>query len=180
MKITTVLLATLCLLIAACNGPQNASEYSEYRASIDSCENAVIYPMAQALEMVDEPKFTGELNNYWGDDTDKLDFVHTYKAGVLVKSEFYYENGNVQEEYNFKCQSLHGNVKHFYENGTLAVKVPYSFGRKNGVGFAYDPDGSVLQTIVFEFDSIVDQSGKYERVEEAIEDLDSIDVHSGD
>lgn len=121
----------------------------------DSCKNAVKFPNAVLTEKTITSNFTGDLNNYWGEDTTKLDIKHTFKNGELVQSRFYYENGQVQEEYHFKCQSLHGLVKYFYENGNIAQIIPFRYGRRNGTGLIFDTLGKIRQKVIFENDSMI-------------------------
>lgn len=61
-------------------------------------------------------------------DTTKLDIKHTFKDGELLPTRFYHKNRKVQEEYTFKCQSLHGVIKYYYEDGSLAqTNTPYPY-----------------------------------------------------
>ena len=122
---------------------------------IDSCETAVKFPNAIMVEKQVNPNYTGDLNNYWGDDTTKLDIKHVFVNGKLTQSMFYFENGQVQEEFNFKCQSLHGEVKYYYSNGKIGKVIPHKYGRKEGVGLIYDTLGVIRQKVIFQNDSII-------------------------
>ena len=128
----------------------------------NSCSNAIKFPNAEMMEKTVKPGFTGDLNNYWGTDTKKLDFKHSFLDGKIIQSKFYYENGKVQEEYNYKCQSLHGSMKYFYENGQLLAIVSYEFGRREGNSFKYDSLGNVRQKVIFRNDKLIGEPISYD------------------
>lgn len=114
--------------------------------------------------MVDK-NYSGDLKNYYGSDTTKVDFIHHFHNGNLVSSEFYYDNGQIQEEYKYLCGSLHGEQKFYYKKGALAKVIPYRYGRTNGVGKLYDEKGTLRQEVVLVNGSIVtskdfDSNGK--------------------
>lgn len=109
-------------------------------------------------EKIVQPYFTGDLNNYYGTDTTKLDIKHTFDKGKLLQSKFYYENGVVQEEYNFKCQSLHGPVRYFHKNGTVGKVIPYRYGRREGEGYLNDSLGNIIEKVIFKNDSLLTQA----------------------
>ena len=150
------IILTLIILIAflGCGNSTLKNDNSEVQ-ELDSCKTAVKFPNAKITEQQVNDNYTGDLNNYWGDDTTKLDIKHTFVNGELIQSKFYYENGRVQEEYNFKCQSLHGEVKYFYENGKIGKVIPHLFGRRDGTGFIYDTLGIIRQKVIFKNDSII-------------------------
>lgn len=150
------IILTLIILIAflGCGNGILKNENSEVQ-ELDSCKTAVKFPNAKLIEQQVNDSYTGDINNYWGDDTTKLDIKHTFVNGELIQSKFYYENGRVQEEYNFKCQSLHGEVKYFYENGKIGEVIPYLFGRKDGTECIYDTLGIIRQKVIFKNDSII-------------------------
>jgi len=121
----------------------------------DSCNTAIVFPNAQMSERMVNSDYTGDLNNYMGEDTSRLDIKHTFKNGALIRSKFYYKNGQVYEEYNFKCQSLHGDVKTFYESGQIFKRIPFRYGRMEGVALVYDSLGTIRQKAYYKNDSIV-------------------------
>jgi hypothetical protein len=122
---------------------------------LDSCKSAVPFENARTAETMVAPGYTGVLNNYWGDDKSKLDFKHVFQNGKIIKSFFYYENGNVQEEYEYKCGSLHGIQKKYYEDGTLAQKLPYRYGRLEGLGEEFTEKGILKVQVLFKADSMI-------------------------
>ncbi|MBP7102116.1 MAG: hypothetical protein KBA86_02605 [Bacteroidales bacterium] len=161
----TILTYTFTILVAC--GSLNSINHSDNNNKIiDSCDIAKKFENATIAERMIDKNFTGELKNYWGDDTTKLDFKYVFKNGKLVKSYFYYENGNLQEEYSFICDALHGIQKWYYEDGTLAKIIPYSYGYRQGTGKLFDDKGQLRQQVHFNSDSIVgdiiyyDESGK--------------------
>lgn len=150
------------MLFVACNShpgkpanPGNADNPPKAAQDKDSCAIAQKYENAQVAESLVDKNYSGELNNYMGNDKTKLDFKHVYKNGKLVKSYFYYLNQKVQEEYSFLCGSLHGLQKWYYEDGALAKVVPYSYGYRNGVGQLYNKSGILVQTATFRNDSLI-------------------------
>lgn len=147
------------LLLGACNTSLDRNHpIGDQDTSLDSCEIALKYENAKVAESMVHKHFTGELKNYWGEDTTKLDFIHVFQDGKLVKTIFYYENQTVQEEYSFKCGALHGQQRWFYEDGKLAKTIPYSYGFRNGIGLVYDQAGTPTQKVTFRNDSIIDQT----------------------
>jgi antitoxin component YwqK of YwqJK toxin-antitoxin module len=129
----------------------------------DSCSSAIQAENAKVAEAMVSPDFSGELNNYWGDDTSKLDFQYIYKNGKLVKSYFYYENQQIQEEYSFLCGSFHGSQKWYHENGKLAKMIPYSYGYRQGTGSLYDENGHLVQKVSFRNDSVIGEIQNFDR-----------------
>jgi antitoxin component YwqK of YwqJK toxin-antitoxin module len=121
----------------------------------DSCAIAKKYENAQFAESLVQPDYTGELNNYFGNDKTKLDYKHVYKNGKLEKSTFYYENQQIQEEYSFACGAMHGLQKWYYEDGKLAKVIPYSYGYRNGVGELFDKSGQLIQRVTFQNDCMI-------------------------
>src|SRR5688500_16418304 len=107
----------------------------------DSCKNAIEFGNAKIAESLVNEDYSGMIRNYRGDDTSKLDFIHFFESGKILKSVFYFENGKIQEEYSFKCGALHGEQKYYYETGILAKIIPYRYGRSNGVGKLFDNKG---------------------------------------
>jgi antitoxin component YwqK of YwqJK toxin-antitoxin module len=132
---------------------------------LDSCSDALKYDNALAVQAMVGKDYTGVLKNYRGDDTSKLDFVHYFQNGKLVSSKFYYKSGQLQEEYTFLCEALHGLQKFYYENGTLAKVIPYRYGRTNGTGRLYDKKGILRQEVSLVNDAVIteknfDSTGK--------------------
>lgn len=156
-SILTLTLATF--ILAACTTNSNSnSPNGEAHEKPDSCEIALKFENALLAESMVEADYSGELNNYWGSDTSKLDFKHVFKKGQLAKSYFYYENQTVQEEYSFKCGALHGLQKWYFENGQLAKTIPYSYGYRNGIGRLYDISGQLVEKVTFKNDSLISES----------------------
>lgn len=143
----------ICILfLLACH-----SGGSGNKNGFDSCSVAVPFDKAKLAESLVAPDYSGELNNYWGDDQSKLDFKHIFKDGKVIKSIFYYENGNIQEEYEFKCGSLHGIQKEYYENGIAAKKISYRYGRMEGTGELFSEEGTLISKVIFKADSLISQ-----------------------
>jgi antitoxin component YwqK of YwqJK toxin-antitoxin module len=140
--------------LASCSGNEKPIVQEEPKA-FDSCTIALKFGNALHYEDMVKANYTGQLNNYRGDDTTKLDYTHFFEEGKLIRTLFYYEDGSIQEEYTFKCQSLHGIQKWFYPNGTLAKTIPYSYGHRSGTGLLYEKDGTVYQRVHFRNDSII-------------------------
>ena len=123
--------------------------------AIDSCGNAVLFENVATAEAMVEKSYSGDLKNYRGSDTTKLDFIHHFQNGKLMSSKFYYENGQLQEEYTFLCGALHGVQKFYTKKGTLAKVIPYRYGRTNGIGKLYDEKGTLRQEVTLINDSII-------------------------
>ncbi len=123
----------------------------------DSCSLAKKSEIADLTLTGKNSNFTETLNNYWGDDTTKLDFQHFFEHVELVKSISYYENGKVQEELFYKCGALNGVQNFYHKNGNLARIIPYSYGYRKGVGEEYDESGVLQQRVLFDADSFIKQ-----------------------
>ena len=148
-------IATFCcawLGIFVAGGCTSPSKVDVATPLSDSCANAVSFAPAVGLTM---PGYSGTLNNYFGDDSTKLDFQHVYEDGQVVMSRFYFENGQLQEECSYKCQALHGPRKLYFENGQLLQLIPFRYGRRIGVGEKYDSTGHLIQRVRFRNDSLV-------------------------
>lgn len=150
-----ILIITISILLVSCNDNAKTENRKFSVESMDSCENAIKFDNLLMTERMVQAGYTGDLNNYWGADTTKLDVKHVFEKGNLIKSYFYYENGNVQGEYEFKCKSLHGYVKIYYENGKLAQKVPYRYGRQEGTAYIYDSLGNIIREALFQNNKMV-------------------------
>ncbi|HOV11100.1 MAG TPA: hypothetical protein PLT47_10330 [Bacteroidales bacterium] len=162
LSLTLILIAILIIVVCS-NSLSNSNPNSNTFTTQDSCEIALKFENAKAAESLVDKNYSGELNNYWGNDKSKLDFKHVFKDGSLVKSYFYYENQNVQEEYSFRCGALHGQQKWYYDNGRLAKIIPYSYGYRTGTGLLYDNDGNIMQKVTFRNDSIVGKIQTFDR-----------------
>lgn len=141
-----------CLALASCGG-NGSNTSTANQPEIDSCEIAQRWEIAVEME-AGAKDFSGDLNNYMG-DTDKLDFVHTFENGKLLRSRFYHPNGRVIEEIPFECQSVHGRVMKYYPNGQLFRSLPYRYGRRHGLALQYDSTGHLVMRARFEHDSLV-------------------------
>lgn len=159
-----VTLAITTLFLVDCHSKSNGNVPSKVSATIiDSCDIALKFENAKVAELMVDKEYTGELNNYWGDDETKLDVKHIFKKGKLVKSYFYYKSQAIQEEYSFKCGALHGQQKWYFENGKVEKTISYSYGYRNGVGMLYDKDGYLTQKVDFQNDSIIGEIQKYDK-----------------
>lgn len=125
----------------------------------DSCTIALEFEGAHTAESMVAPGYTGVLRNFWGSDTTKLDFVHVFEKGKITESVFYYADGTKEEEYQYKCGALHGDQRFYYENGRLGRIIPYSYGYRQGTGKLFDEEGNLLETVIFNKDSVVSNSG---------------------
>lgn len=155
---------TILLTFFSCNSKGLDNAFLNLK-SIDSCGNAVSFENIAIAEAMVDKNYSGDLKNYYGSDTTKIDFIHHFRNGKLVSSEFYYDNGQIQEEYKYLCGSLHGEQKFYYKKGALAKVIPYRYGRTNGVGKLYDEKGTLRQEVVLVNGSIVtskdfDSNGK--------------------
>ncbi len=148
---TPISLILIALLLVSCTKSQPDAQVA---APLDSCAIALKFENALVTESGVAPGYTGELKNYWGDDTTKLDFKHTFTNGRLVRSLFYYENGNVEEAYAFECSAQHGTQKWYHENGQLAQTIHYSYGYRQGTAQRFDEQGKLIEEAIFEADTL--------------------------
>ena len=157
-----IFITIILFSLVAC-GQNTPKEELDNNKSHDSCETAIKFATALTTEQMVKSDYYGDLNNYWGDDTTKLDIKHTFESGQLLQSKFYYENGQVREEYNFKCQSLHGKVKYFHKNGKLGKVIPHRYGRKEGNGYIYDSLGVIRKKVLFNNDSLIGEPVMFDK-----------------
>ena len=57
----------------------------------------------------------------------------------------YYENGNVQAEFEIRDYEYNGKAKLFNEGGKLTTEIEYKNGKANGKATAYFPDGKIQE-----------------------------------
>lgn len=132
----------------------NTPDVEDLVPTFDSCAVAQKFYAAVALGYKPSD-FSGDVTNYWGEDTTKVDMIHHYESGQLLSSTFYYENGKMQRRHFFKCESLHGPQEFYHEDGYMTQVIPYRFGYRNGTGKLFDVNGNVVETVTFLNDSIV-------------------------
>ena len=164
MKNQILTTLTIATIIVACSNQDNQNSSGSVKSGIDSCEIALKYENAKTVESQVDNNYSGELNNYWGNDKTKLDIKHIFKNGKLVKSYFYYESQKIQEEYTFKCGALHGVQKWYYENGTLYKTIPYSYGYRNGTIKIYDEEGRLRGKVNFHNDTAVGKAESFDEL----------------
>ena len=140
----------------SCNSPKNnPGKPSVIEQTLDSCAIAKPFENISIVQSMVAPGYTAVLNNYWGKDSTKLDFQHYFEKGILLRSIFYYENGNIQEAYSYKCGALHGIQKYYYNTGKLFKTIPYRYGYREGIGKMYDENGTLRQQATFIADSLI-------------------------
>lgn len=142
------------LLLHACTANIKKNDAVKAEAILDSCKIAKPFEMARTVEASVAADYTGVLINYWGGDTNRLDFQHFFEHGKLVRSVFYFENGRVQEEYHYKCGALHGYHIVYYKNGKVKQSVPFSYGYLQGIGQLFDGKGNMIEELTFAHDSL--------------------------
>lgn len=142
----------MVIAILSCNSTSKKEPTN--KNDIDSCTIAIPHEEAKLVESGVAPGYSGVLTNYRG-ETTKLDFQHFFKDGKITKSVFYYENGKIEEEIEFKCGSAHGLQKHYYEDGSVESYIPYRYGRAEGMGQAFTEKGKLKMQVVFKADSMI-------------------------
>ncbi len=45
--------------------------------------------------------------------------------------------------------TIHGTMTELYENGDTMVTIPFKYGKKDGVAYAYNRDGSVFKKVTY-------------------------------
>jgi antitoxin component YwqK of YwqJK toxin-antitoxin module len=89
------------------------------------------------------------------DESSYSDNTHTSyvitvikKAGIYDKDngakKTFYDNGNVQNEYNLKDGKLQGVGKNYFEDGTLKIISTFSNGKRNGPAKEYEENGQLI------------------------------------
>lgn len=158
MRYKYLLLFALASSILGCkNKVASPTAMAEDDTKNDSCALAKPFENITLAQNKVQPGYTGELNNYFGEDKSKIDFKHVFQDGKIVKSYFYFENQQVQEEYNYLCGALHGAQKFYDDKGVCRKIVHYRFGYLNGPGEIFDSTGRLVQSVFFVNDSMVGQ-----------------------
>lgn len=143
----------IAVFLAACKSDSSDNSYTVDTKQFDSCSIAKKFDMP----LMEFPNYHGDLINYWDADSNTIDYIYTYDNGKLIESRFYYPNGQIQEHYHFRCESMHGTQSWYYPNGQLAKSIPMSYGYRNGTGVIYDSTGVQISTVLFQNDSIISQ-----------------------
>lgn len=92
-------------------------------------------------------------------------YVSVFPQEGLVK--FYYPNGNVEAEINFKEKVREGEAKFFYENGNVKEERIYLNGRVEGLVKIYSDSGKLKEVFVIENGrregptNLFDENGNY-------------------
>lgn len=69
--------------------------------------------------------------------------------------KYYYDNGNVKEELNYKDGKLDGIARYYFESGALQEERHYKNGLKNGNTERYSEKGALWATITYKDDKPV-------------------------
>lgn len=104
---------------------------------------------------IGELKFVeGENKPFSGKSLTKRDdgsvrMIRTYEGGDDHGERICFdEKGNISSRMNWVEGVLQGNVQQF-RNGKLYMEGPYRNGKQNGKFVKYNPDGSVLEELLF-------------------------------
>ena len=85
-------------------------------------------------------KYAKWIFNY---ENGQLQEERNYKKGSKDKQTFYYQNGQIQEEGNYKRGSKDGKQTSYYENGEIKEEQKYKKGNKDGKWTYYNENGSI-------------------------------------
>lgn len=101
----------------------------------------------------------GKMIGYWETYNPKKGFL--LSKGSLNEEEkkegqwtWYYENGNIQEEGNFKNGKLDGIQKFYFDNGQLKYSVEYKDGKADGEYKLYNKNGALIEHKFFKEDKL--------------------------
>jgi TPR repeat protein len=79
----------------------------------------------------------------WYYDDGKINGENNYKKGVLDGNwKTYYEDGKIWQEGTYKNGNYDGNLKGYYKNGVLRVDCTYSDGKLWNISIYNKPDGT--------------------------------------
>ena len=71
------------------------------------------------------------------------------KNPITGTLKYYYKNGKLQSEGNFKDGKLEGLFKVYYENGNLAAEANFKDGKFEGLAKVYYENGNLKSEIFF-------------------------------
>jgi len=100
-------------------------------------------------------KFDGVFTKYF--HTGELREESIYRDGEGISYKSYWSNGQISESWLLKDRKLHGNLKSFYENGTIELEGKLSFG--SGTLKEYDENGQYIGKWFLK-DSIMSNNGE--------------------
>lgn len=144
------LLATTAFIFISCN--QNSPESTEKT----DCENAIVDKKIVLLSNYNsafyDKNYTGTVVNYYSGDTTKIKDIVYYRNGKIFKYETFYENGHLKMHKPIKCNSIHGLMILYSDSLNSRMEIEYKYGRMDGVGKSYYPDGKINKLIHFKND----------------------------
>jgi antitoxin component YwqK of YwqJK toxin-antitoxin module len=95
-------------------------------------------------------KYTGDESISFSYPSGKKAFEEHHKKGALTGSrKYYFQNGNLSQEYTFDSGDFHGAFASYYENGKVRMKGQYKWDELDGVLEYYNEDGTLQKTINF-------------------------------
>ena len=98
--------------------------------------------------------FSGVVPHFAKGDSSKLISKEVYKDGEIAKSLFYFSHGELEREIPYDGGEIHGTVTWYYPNGVKAKTIPYTRGKKLGIGRLYDMLGNLEEEIIFKNDTV--------------------------
>jgi len=126
-----------------------AREYHSVFQRMLTVEGSAHSGPAIALVMPVQPsdnEVTREVRESW--DSGEPRVINFYRGRgdgrELVRVETYYEDGQIQEQVNYKNGARQGAYQEWYESGRVRVEATYQDGVKQGRYTVYREEGSVL------------------------------------
>lgn len=140
---------------------KNGKEAGETRAYGKDNELLIVNNKKEGKFLIKEFYYEGNLvEKLSRDDVNFLDSFFLNRTGAVLMGpyELYYKNGKIKEKGSFSIAKLsipdyiiktsrkNGEIKRYYENGSLKEIILFKDGLRNGNSNYYDEDGNLLKT----------------------------------
>lgn len=142
MKKLSLLLATLMLLsFTACSSPS----FGGKKVKKEYFTNGQI---RTEFIMDDDTEKNGLLKiyGYEGELTSTVPIKNSVKDGI----ETWYDSHKREiRRVPYVSGRIHGTMVELYPNGETMVTIPFQYGTKQGIAYAYNKDGSVYKKVTY-------------------------------
>lgn len=117
--------------------------------------------------LLDKRPFTGCAKTTMHGETEKSNeyFISYFKDGYPTKQIYYFNNGNLSREFNFKNGKSDGRHVMYYEDGSKYIEEFYEKGKTIGAQKRWHANGKIWRTAYYSngirvFDKMYDKDGK--------------------
>jgi len=96
------------------------------------------------ISIVDLDGGTGRSETYYDNGKGPL-MCHKYLIGFKLhgKEQFFYRNGQIKSDWNWKDNKKEGIHRHYYKNGQVMLEQPWENGEVHGLSKFYHENGQL-------------------------------------